>query len=137
MYITWSILYDEDENDDDDTADDIILGEEQIDIIIKYSFHIVKAILTNVPNANITKNSIHRHCNISEPLIAGFFGRQGKEKQTHEAKKGEMYIENIFEEPNKLNVMLHAKVVHHIDQEMGQLKVELMKNVHFSDMLKD
>jgi hypothetical protein len=48
-----------------------------------------------------------------------------------------MYIENIFEEPNKLNVMLHAKVVHHIDQEMGQLKVELMKNVHFSDMLKD
>ena len=56
--------------------------------------------------------------------MSGCLGLDGSIKQKHETKKGEMYMEQhvVGREPNKLNVIVHAKVVRLIDSEMGVLK---------------
>ena len=43
-----------------------------------------------------------------------------------------MYVENEGEEPNRLNVMMHAKILRCIDQEMGALKSKLMNDSELS-----
>jgi hypothetical protein len=130
MYVTWSLLYDEHENDAEDTEED----EQKLHTVIQYWFDVIKQIIRNVPS-NVLKGSAHRHCDIVEPLVAGFFGKQGRRKQKHEAKKGAMYVDNKMEEPNKLNVMVHAKLLRYIDQEMGALKTALLGTKGFGGLL--
>jgi hypothetical protein len=122
LHLTWSKLYEETEAEDDDT----IVGKDasdEIHVVVEYWFGVLRMVLEKV-DSSVLYGGKHRHCDIVEPLMAGVFGFDGTERQRHEAKKGEMYREHE-EEPRQLNMMVHAKVAHVMDAEMGDLKLRV------------
>ena len=134
MYLTWSTAYDAKEIDEAENRNnirhpDIAKSEEGIHVVVRFWYGVLQSILQKITLPAIligagSNANPHTHCNILEPLMSGCLGLDGSIKQKHETKKGEMYMEQhvVGREPNKLNVIVHAKVVRLIDSEMGVLK---------------